>query len=78
MRVTVTPQQLRAAFEPVKDRPDFAESCALVERGRLPVEMIQAMALRPEILAAFGAFGSCVYPCGLPEQIGRPPCRERV
>ena len=47
MRVTVTPQQIRAAFEPVKDRPDFAESCALVERGRLPVEMIQAMACGP-------------------------------
>ena len=68
MRVTVTPQQLRAAFEPVKDQPDFAESCALVDRGRLPVEMIQAMALRPEILAAFGEFGSCVYPGGLLER----------
>ncbi len=68
MRVKVTPQQIRAAFEPVKDRPDFAESSALFEQGRPPAEMIQAMALRPEILAAFGQFGSCVYPGGLLER----------
>lgn len=68
MRVTISPEQIRAAFEPVRDRPDFAESCALVEQGRLPAEMIQAMALRPELLAAFGQFGSCVYPGGLLER----------
>lgn len=74
MRVTVTQQQIRAAFEPVKDRPDFEESCALVERGRPPAEMIQAMCLRPEILAAFGGFGDCVYPGGLLER----PVKEYV
>ena len=64
MRVTVTPEQIRAAFEPVKHHPDFAESGAIFEKGHLPAEMIQAMCLRPEILAAFGQFGSCVYPGG--------------
>ncbi len=68
MRVSISPDQIRAAFEPVKDRPDFAESSALVDQGRLPAEMIQAMALRPEILAVFGQFGSCVYPGGLLER----------
>ncbi len=68
MRVSITPEQVRAAFEPVKDQPDFEESCALVERGRMPAEMIQALCLRPEILAAFGRFGSCVYPGGLLER----------
>ena len=68
MRVSVTPEQIRAAFEPVKDQPDFEESRALLEQGGMPTEMIQAMALRPELLAAFGQFGSSVYPGGLLER----------
>jgi AhpD family alkylhydroperoxidase len=68
MRVSITPQQIRAAFEPVKGRPDLEESSALVEQGKLPVEMIRAMALRPQILSAFGQLGSCVYPGGLLER----------
>src|SRR5204862_3891392 len=36
--------------------------------GKMPAEMIQAMALRPEILRAFGGFGDCVYPGGLLER----------
>ena len=39
-----------------------------LERGRLLVEMIQAMCLRPEILRAFAGFGSSVYPGGLLER----------
>ncbi len=74
MRVSITPQQIRAAFDPVKDRPDLEESRALVEQGELPVEMIRAMALRPPILAAFGQLGSCVYPGGLLER----PIKELV
>ena len=74
MRVSITPQQIRSAFEPVKDRADFEESRGLFEKGRLPVEMIRAMALRPQILAAFGQFGSCVYPGGLLER----PIKELV
>ena len=68
MRVTVTPQQIQAAFEAVKDDPSFDESRALWERGRPPVEMIQAMCLRPEILRGFAGFGGCVYPGGLLER----------
>ena len=68
MRVTVTPEQIRAAFEAVKDDPSFDESRALWERGQPPVEMLQAMCLRPEILRAFAGFGAAVYPGGLLER----------
>ena len=68
MRVTVTPDQIRSAFEGVKDDPSFDESRGLWERGQPPVEMIQAMCLRPEILRAFAGFGGCVYPGGLLER----------
>ncbi|HEX6138932.1 MAG TPA: carboxymuconolactone decarboxylase family protein [Candidatus Limnocylindria bacterium] len=68
MRVTVTPEQIRSAFEAVKDDPSFDESRGLWERGRPPVEMLQAMCLRPEILRAFAGFGDGVYPGGLLER----------
>ena len=68
MRVAVSPEQIRFAFEAVKDDPSFDESRALWERGRPPVEMIQAMCLRPEILRGFAGFGGCVYPGGLLER----------
>ena len=68
MHVTVTPDQIRAAFEAVKDDPSFDESRGLWERGRPPVEMIQAMCLRPEILRGFAGFGGSVYPGGLLER----------
>lgn len=68
MRVTVTPDQIQSAFEAVKDDPSFHESRGLWERGRPPVEMIQAMCLRPEILRGFGGFGHSVYPGGLLER----------
>ena len=68
MRVTVTPEQLRSAFEAVKDDPSFDESRGLWERGHAPVEMLQAMSLRPEILRAFAGFGGSVYPGGLLER----------
>ena len=68
MRVTVSPDQIRSAFEAVKDDPSFDESRGLWERGRPPVEMIQAMCLRPEILRGFAGFGDCVYPGGLLER----------
>lgn len=68
MRVTVTHDQIQAAFEAVKDDPSFDESRGLWERGRPPVEMIQAMCLRPEILQAFAGFGGAVYPGGLLER----------
>ena len=68
MRVTVTPAQVQSAFEAVKDDPSFNESRGLWERGQPPVEMIQAMCLRPEILRAFAGFGMSVYPGGLLER----------
>ena len=68
MRVTVTPAQVQTAFEAVKDDPSFDESRGLWERGQPPVEMIQAMCLRPEILRAFAGFGTSVYPGGLLER----------
>jgi len=68
MRVTVTAEQIQSAFEDVKDDPSFDESRGLWERGRPPVEMIQAMCLRPEILRGFAGFGNCVYPGGLLER----------
>jgi len=68
MRVSVSPDQIRTAFDGVKDDPSFDESRGLWERGRPPVEMIQAMCLRPEILRAFAGFGGAVYPGGLLER----------
>jgi 4-carboxymuconolactone decarboxylase len=68
VRVTVTPDQIRAAFEAVKDDPSFDESRGLWERGKPPVEMLQAMCLRPEALRAFAGFGGSVYPGGLIER----------
>src|SRR5262245_33276753 len=68
MRVTVAPDQIRTAFEAVKDDPSFDQSRGLWERGKPPVEMLQAMALRPEILRAFAGFGGAVYPGGLLER----------
>ena len=68
MRVTVSPQQIQAAFEAVKDDPSFDESRGLWERGLPPVEMLQAMCLRPEILRAFAGFGNSVYPGGVLER----------
>lgn len=68
MRVTVSSDQIRSAFEAVKDDPSFDESRGLWERGQPPVEMIQAMCLRPEILRAFAGFGGAVYPGGLLER----------
>src|SRR5690349_22961213 len=65
VRVTVTPDQIRTAFEAVKDDPSFDESRGLWERGQPPVEMLQAMCLRPEILRAFAGFGGAVYPGGI-------------
>jgi AhpD family alkylhydroperoxidase len=68
LRVTVTSEQIREAFEAVKDDPAFDQSRGLWERGKPPVEMLQAMCLRPEILRAFGGFGEGLYPGGLLER----------
>jgi AhpD family alkylhydroperoxidase len=68
MRVTVDPAQVRTAFAAVADDPSFDESRGLFEQGKLPVEMLQAMSLRPELLRAFAGFGQALYPGGLLER----------
>ncbi len=68
MRVKVSSDQVQAAFAKVSDDPSFEESRALAAKGRMPAEMIRAMALRPEILRGFAGFGGCVYPGGLLER----------
>lgn len=68
MRVTVSPEQIKAAFDEVKHDPSFNESRAVVERGGMPAEMIQAFCLRPELIRAFAGFGDSVYPGGLLER----------
>jgi alkylhydroperoxidase family enzyme len=74
VRVSVTPDQIQSAFEAVKDDPSFDESRGLWERGHAPVEMLQAMCLRPEILRSFAGLGGSVYPGGLLER----PIKELV
>ena len=68
MRVTVDSTQLRAAFSAVSGSSAFAESAALVAAGKRPVEMLQAMSLRPEILASFAATSEAIYPGGVVER----------
>jgi AhpD family alkylhydroperoxidase len=68
MRVPVDPREVLKVFKQFMHEPGFEESRAIVERGKLPVQMLQAMSLRPEILKAFAGFGSCLYPGGLLER----------
>jgi AhpD family alkylhydroperoxidase len=68
MRITVSPDDVKAAFAEVSDDPSFAESRELVDRGRMPVEMLQAMSLQPGILKAFATFGDAAYPGGILER----------
>jgi AhpD family alkylhydroperoxidase len=68
MRVDVPRSIVSEAFAKVADSPAFAESAALVRSGGRPVEMLQAMALRPEILRAFAATSEAIYPGGIVER----------
>jgi len=68
MRVTVSPDQIGRAFERVKGSATFAESAALFAKGHLPLEMLQAMTLCPEILRVFGETGKGIYPGGAVER----------
>ena len=74
MRVTVSPDHVKEAFKAIADDPSFSESRSLVDKGEMPLEMIQAMALRPEILASFASSSGSVYPGGLLER----PLKELV
>ena len=68
MRIIVDEEKMRNVFAQIKDETGFEESKALFEEGKLPVEMLQALSLRPEILKAFGMMGDGVYPGGLIER----------
>ncbi|MBI3659718.1 carboxymuconolactone decarboxylase family protein [Candidatus Acetothermia bacterium] len=68
MRVPVEPEKVLQVFKQYMHEPGFEESKSIVEQGELPVEMLQAMSLRPEILKAFAGFGNCLYPGGLLER----------
>lgn len=68
MRITPVPEQMRSAFEALRDPPAFSQSVAVVARGGLPVQMLQAMSLRPELLRAFGAMSEAIDPGGIVER----------
>lgn len=68
MRVKVTDKDIRNAFKIVRDDPCFAESVSAMERGSRPGEMLQAMSLRPELLAGFSKMGDGFYPGGIVER----------
>ncbi|MCI0363515.1 MAG: carboxymuconolactone decarboxylase family protein [Phycisphaerales bacterium] len=68
MRVEVSDDQLAHAFDIVKDDPCFAESVAAMKAGKRPGEMLQALALRPELLAGFSRLGEAFYPGGIVER----------
>ena len=74
MRVSPSQHDIAKAFANLKSDVSFAESRALFEQGLPIAEMLQAMALRPELLEAFSHFGKCLYPGGLLER----SLKERV
>ena len=78
MRVTlVSDEQIRAAFAPVRaSGQTSARAASCFESGKPPLfEMIQAMCLRPELLAAFGQFGGAVSP-GRPDRAAAEGARH--
>lgn len=68
MRVKVDESDVRRALAIVEGDPCFAESLAAAKAGRRPGEMLQALSLRPEILAGFGRLSEGLYPGGLVER----------
>lgn len=68
MRVNVSDAQIAAAIGLIEDDPCFAESVEAVRRGGRPGEMLQAMSLRPELLAGFAQMGKAFYPGGIVER----------
>ena len=65
MRIKIDPDRVKSAFNQLQDISTFDESRELANQGKMPVEMIQAIAMRPEILRAFAETGTGVYPGGL-------------
>jgi AhpD family alkylhydroperoxidase len=67
-RVRASTERLREAYAEVRDDPQWTESCQLMDRGQMPSEMFQALAVRPDLLRALSAFGAPLYPGGLLER----------
>ena len=65
MRIEIDPERVKHSFNQLQDLETFDESRELANQGKMPVEMIQAIAMRPEILRAFAETGAGVYPGGL-------------
>jgi AhpD family alkylhydroperoxidase len=74
MRVDATPEQIRAAYEAVRDDPAWTESCRLIEAGKPASEMFRALSVRPDILRGMRGLSETVYPGGLLERA----LKERV
>jgi len=68
MRVRASEEDVRRGLAMVADEPCFAESAAAAAAGRPPGEMLQAMALRPELLAGFAKLSEAFYPGGIVER----------
>lgn len=69
MRITIDQDLVRKSFDAVKADDSLAESRSLQEKGFPVVEMLQALAMRPEILESFATFGKGVYPGGLLDRV---------
>ncbi len=69
MRIRVDEAKIRSFFEEVKDDPSFEHSRRLSERGQLPLEMIQALLIHPDILRTFMSFTPSIYPGGQIERV---------
>ena len=74
MRLQPTPAQIQAAYDATADDPAWSASRGLIEEGLPPSEMFQALAVRPDLLAALSGLGTSVYPGGLLER----SLKERV
>ena len=64
MRIAPSQTQVAAAFGRIEASDAVAESASLVREGSQPLEMLQAMAAAPDVLAGFAAMSEGVYPGG--------------
>jgi AhpD family alkylhydroperoxidase len=69
MRIQANEKSIRQFFEHVKDDPSFEHSRKLFEKGQLPLEMVQILLARPDILEGFTGFSRSVYPGGRIERL---------
>ncbi|MBI4055156.1 MAG: carboxymuconolactone decarboxylase family protein [Elusimicrobia bacterium] len=69
MRLKVDPKKIARFFDSVAGDPIFEHSRKAYEKSGLPTEMVQALAVRPDIFQAFLGFSDCLYPGGKIERI---------